>query len=155
MRENNSALNYGSWYKRFLAYLIDILPITLIVFVIFYFLGFNVVLTEYLAEKNNLGVRIEYLTWRNWIRDLSFIIYIIYSIILESSKLQGTLGKYLLGLMIVKDDYSQLNLIDSTKRNLFKIISKVPISLGFIWILFNKKRKGWHDYFAKTNIIER
>lgn len=146
-------LKYGARYKRFLAYLIDTLPILVIVFTILYFLGFKNVIINYFANPNNLENRTEFLAWRNWVRDLSFLVYVIYSVFLESSNLQGTLGKHLLGLKVIRDDFSPLTFTDSMKRNLFKIVSYLPLSLGFIWIFFSKKKKGWHDYFSKTIVI--
>lgn len=41
----------------------------------------------------------------------------------------------------------------SILRLLGYIVSALPLGLGFFWISFNKKRKGWHDHFAGTEVI--
>jgi len=38
-------------------------------------------------------------------------------------------------------------------RFLGYIVSALPLTLGFLWIIFNKKRQGWHDLIAGTVVI--
>lgn len=33
------------------------------------------------------------------------------------------------------------------------IIAAAPLMLGFVWIMFNKKRQGWHDKLAGTVVM--
>lgn len=33
------------------------------------------------------------------------------------------------------------------------ILSGLPLGLGFFWIMIDKKRRGWHDYFAGTMVL--
>ena len=33
------------------------------------------------------------------------------------------------------------------------IISAMVILLGFVWILIDKKRQGWHDKIAGTYVV--
>jgi len=32
-------------------------------------------------------------------------------------------------------------------------VSATPLFLGFIWILFDRERQGWHDKLADTHVI--
>ena len=145
----------SSFLKRLIAYLLDIIPILMFTIIIFYSLGFNVVWENYINNPKDIEYRKEFLIWRNRVRDLSFLLYCLYAIVLESSSLQGTVGKYIMKIKVIKNDGQNLKILDSTKRNVFKIVSIIPLSLGFIWSLFNKKRKTWHDYFAKTLVVEK
>lgn len=38
-------------------------------------------------------------------------------------------------------------------RYLGYIVAVLPLMLGFIWIMFDKKRQGWHDKLAGTVVI--
>jgi uncharacterized RDD family membrane protein YckC len=38
-------------------------------------------------------------------------------------------------------------------RFLGYFVSAAPFSLGFFWVLTNKKRRGWHDYIAGTVVV--
>lgn len=141
---------------RLLASLIDIIPITLIVFGVFYlFFGFDVILTTYQNRGTNNEPTIQFIIERNKIRDISFLILIIYSIFMESSTMQGTFGKKLMGIRVVDLTGNKISLKKSTIRNLSKILSYLILGLGFAWILFDKNKQGWHDKIANTYVVKR
>jgi uncharacterized RDD family membrane protein YckC len=35
------------------------------------------------------------------------------------------------------------------------ILSTIPLGLGFLWVAFDDKKRGWHDMLAGTLVIER
>lgn len=150
-------MNYSGFWKRTGAYLIDVLPIVLLVFLFYYFfMGFDEIISTYINRNpDEIQKRIDFLAQRNRVRDVSFLIWIIYSTVLESSVLQGTVGKKIMGLKVVDIDGNRITLTKSIIRNLSKILSYLPISLGFLWVAFSKEKKGWHDSIAKTYVIKQ
>jgi len=141
--------------KRIIAYFIDIIPITLIVFGIYYFfLGFQEIFTNYLQRGDDIQPRIEFLSQRNNIRDISFLIWLLYCIILESSMLQATFGKRIMGMKVIRENGEKIDFKFALIRNMTKLLSAIIIFIGFFWILFDKKRQGWHDKIAKTLVVE-
>lgn len=147
-------LSISAPIKRFIAYLIDYAPILVIVFCIAYFLGFKEVLRQFLSERPFVYTD-DYIIWKNHIRNISFLLYCIYASVMECTSHQGTLGKKIMGIKVVGLDGEKLSPIDSVKRNMFKPISYLPYSLGFIWALFDKNSRAWHDYFARTAVVDR
>ena len=89
------------------------------------------------------------------IRDISMLIYILVGIFLDASTIQGSFGKMIMKIKIVDFNENRISLKTSIIRNLSKIISALPISIGFIWGLFDKKSQTWHDKIAKTLVAER
>jgi len=145
---------FAGFWKRVLAYTIDVVSITIIVFVIFYiFFGFDRALGDYFADPGNIDKRISFLSQRNLIRDISFIIWLIYSAIMETTSLQGTIGKKLVGIKVVDQTGYRLGFGRAFARNVSKILSLIPFGLGFLWVGFSKEKKGWHDIIAKTYVI--
>jgi uncharacterized RDD family membrane protein YckC len=145
--------NAGFW-RRLGAYTIDIVPIVLVIAAVFYvFLGFDRVLQTYTTEPGNLEARIKFLTERNKIRDSAFLVWLIYSTLMEASALQGTLGKRVLRIRVVGPDGGRLALGRSLARNLAKLLSYLPCALGFLWVAFSKKKHAWHDMIAKTSVV--
>ncbi len=141
--------------KRFVAYLIDMLPIVLILFLLFYnFFGFDETLKAYFSHKDNLDARIQFLIERNIIRNIALGIWIIYGAFMDCSSFQGTLGKYIMKIRVADYEGNPISLKQSTIRNFSKFISIVPLFIGVFWILFDKKHRAWHDKIAKTIIIE-
>lgn len=113
----------AGFFRRFLAFLIDIIPIVIITAFVAYLVGFKDVLDMYLRDINNIEYRAVFLSWRNFIRDISFLVYCIYCCVLEATTLEGTLGKLVLKIKVIKKDGTKITLLDSIKRNLFKIVS--------------------------------
>jgi uncharacterized RDD family membrane protein YckC len=64
-----------------------------------------------------------------------------------------TPGKFLLGLIIVRRDGSKLTLGRAFLRFIGYWVSAIPLFFGFIWIIFDRRRQGWHDKLADTQVI--
>ncbi|MBT9311010.1 RDD family protein [Leptothoe kymatousa] len=140
---------------RLLAYLIDILPIILVTSAVFYlFLGFDETIQQYLNARDDINTRIAFLRQRNQIRDFSFLVYIVYCGFLEGSAMQGTIGKRLLGLRVTDKNGRPLTRGRSFGRNVAKLISYIPLGLGFLWAIWSKHNRTWHDMLAKTLVVK-
>jgi uncharacterized RDD family membrane protein YckC len=64
-----------------------------------------------------------------------------------------TPGKALPGLRVVRTDGRPVNLARAVLRLIAYLIAALPLFLGFIWILFDNRRQGWHDKIARTYVI--
>ena len=93
----------------------------------------------------------------NWVLSKTslIVVWIIYSIIMDCSSMQGTLGKQIMNIIVSDENGNRISLKRSITRNLFKIISYATAGIGFLNILFNKKKQGWHDRFANTLVINK
>ncbi|MCB2082392.1 MAG: RDD family protein [Hyphomicrobiales bacterium] len=67
---------------------------------------------------------------------------------------EATPGKMVLGMRIVdsKTGRKPTNW-QYVVRYLGYFISALPLGLGFFWMLFNKRRRAWHDMLARTVVI--
>jgi uncharacterized RDD family membrane protein YckC len=66
-----------------------------------------------------------------------------------------TIGKKMMKIRIVKQDGTQFGYGDAFLRNIIGYwISNLICSLGFLWILFDKQRQGWHDKIFKTYVVQ-
>lgn len=143
-------------WKRAIAYLVDVMPITLLLAGAAYFLlGFDEVWARYIADRHNPAVRADFLLKRNLIRDSSLVLWVVYGTLLEASGLQATLGKWLVGAAVATENGNRMGLRQSFVRNATKIISMLPLFVGCVWAAFNSQRQAWHDRFAKTRVVTR
>jgi uncharacterized RDD family membrane protein YckC len=151
--ERQERANFG---RRLAGFLIDVVPITLLIAAVFYqFLGFDETLQRFLRRAaDDFNARIEFISQRNQIRDLSFVVYILYCAILEGSVLQGTIGKRLVGIRVTNDQGQSLTVVRSFARNLAKFVSVLPVGLGFFWAL-GKRKQAWHDLIAGTLVVKK
>lgn len=149
-------MNYIGFWRRFLAYLIDIIPVTLaLALLAWFFLGFDKVVHRYFNNIHDLEAKAEFLFQRNLIRNSSLIVWIVYCIVLESSGMHATLGKRAVGAMVVSEAGLPLTFRQALLGNLSKILSIIPLFIGCLWAAFSKKYQAWHDKIAKTYVVQR
>ena len=69
-------------------------------------------------------------------------------------KKQATPGKLLLQMKII--DFKTKG-APSVKQLIIRligyIISTIPMFLGFFWVIFDKNKRGWHDYLSGTEVV--
>ena len=142
--------------KRFLAYLIDYIPIAIAVMIVFYlFFGLDQAIAELGVNPDDTDAFDAYMDKVDWMSRISFSIWIFYCAVMESSMPQGTLGKMVVGIKVVDEFGQRMTPAKSGVRNLFKILSMLLFFLGFFWILIDRSKQGWHDKIARTYVVDR
>lgn len=67
----------------------------------------------------------------------------------------ATLGKMALGMTVVDESGQRAGLFKILIRETIgKMVSAIVFLLGFIWILFDGKRQGWHDKIGGTFVVK-
>ena len=64
-----------------------------------------------------------------------------------------TFGKRIMGLRVVRMNGEEMTFGRGLLRVLGYLLSALPLFLGFIWVIFSNKRRGWHDMLAGTCVI--
>jgi uncharacterized RDD family membrane protein YckC len=62
----------------------------------------------------------------------------------------ATPGKRILGLKVMRTGARRLSWGRAIVRYFGYLISALPLFLGFLWILVDTRRQGWHDKLADT-----
>lgn len=122
---------YASVWKRFTAFLID-----LAVFVILFWV---------FAQTLNLATASLVLLVIVWL----------YYALLESSPLQASLGKIIVGIKVVDKKGKKLSFWQATERILSKLITNVTFYFGFFIAAFDKKKRTLHDRVARSRVITK
>ena len=145
--------------KRFLAYIIDaiILGIAFSLILlpfggILAFLGFgsggNITDGEAAAMAVTGGISILGIIL------VGMVAPIIYDALMTASPRQGTLGKSIMKIKVVKENGEALSTNDAFIRALVKYVSGQFCFLLLMVCLFNKEEQNMHDMAAKTLVIE-
>lgn len=75
--------------------------------------------------------------------------------ILLTAAFGATLGKMALGMKVVDESGQKAGVLKVLIRETIgKIVSAIVIFLGYIWILFDDKRQGWHDKIGGTFVVK-
>ncbi len=63
-----------------------------------------------------------------------------------------TIGKRLFGLRVVGVDRQPPSFRQAALR-WFAAVGFAPVGLGFLWVLWQAEKRGWHDFVARTWVI--
>ena len=72
---------------------------------------------------------------------------------MESSAMQATLGKNMLGIRVVDEDGRRIGFLRATGRYYLKIFSSLILFGGFIMIAFTDRKQALHDKMASTLVV--
>lgn len=64
-----------------------------------------------------------------------------------------TLGLMAWKLQVVNEQLQPISWRDALVRYGIAVISMGLCGLGFIWMLFDKEHRTWHDKFSQTNVV--
>jgi uncharacterized RDD family membrane protein YckC len=73
----------------------------------------------------------------------------------ESSSFQGTIGKVLFGLAVTNDRLERIGFGRANGRYFAKILSTIPLGIGFLMVGWTRRKQGLHDLVASTFVIRR
>lgn len=75
--------------------------------------------------------------------------------ILLTAAFGATLGKMALGMRVVDESGQNAGFLKVLIRETIgKLVSAIVLFIGFIWILFDDKRQGWHDKIGGTFVVK-
>jgi uncharacterized RDD family membrane protein YckC len=65
----------------------------------------------------------------------------------------STPGKLFMGLRVIRQNDLQLTFGKALLRFAGYWISALPLFLGFLWVLVDSRRQGWHDKLTDTQVV--
>ena len=119
-------MNYAGFWIRFVAYLIDLVVVTI---------PGMLIISAGLPSLLNL------------ILGLAYFIYF------PSSEYMATPGKMALGLIITDEHGNRIGAGTAAVRYIGIIIASLPLGIGLFIIGFTEKRMGLHDMIARTRVV--
>jgi uncharacterized RDD family membrane protein YckC len=126
--------NYGGFWIRFLAYLVDTLIVGIGFAVIVLLLGL-------------MGLEL-------FSPPLIFVIVgIVYWAGMQASKRQATYGKSLVGLKVTGLGGERISIARAFAREAAKIISSLTFLIGYVIAAFTKRKQALHDLIATTLVV--
>ena len=134
-------LRYAGFWIRLAASIIDTIAIMIIVMPLLFMIYGGDMLTQGNMSNGFWDVMISYVLPAV----LSIALWVTFG---------GTPGKRLLGLRIVNEKTLQhLTWPVALVRYLGYYLSMLVLFLGFVWVAFDREKKGWHDHLAGSIVI--
>lgn len=88
-----------------------------------------------------------------WFHAGAIVLRAVYWAGMESSRLQATLGKKMLGMVVVDETGHRAPLRQTAIRFLGRLFCELTFGLGYLLILFDARRQGLHDRLARTFVV--
>jgi uncharacterized RDD family membrane protein YckC len=79
----------------------------------------------------------------------------LYSAAYESSLRQATLGKMAVGIKVTDMNGQKINFGKATIRYFGKFVSAMILFIGYIMVIWDKKKQALHDKMARTLVYKR
>lgn len=147
--KKGSTVPWGGFFRRAGAFFMDLLVLSVLSFVLFYFayVGYSVGLAAHhqALSEENLDVFLFFLI-------LGWLSLVAGYFILFHGMGGQTIGKWLLGLRVVGADQEPITYRQALTRCVGMLASAF-LGLGFLWILFSREKRGWHDLLARTWVV--
>lgn len=86
---------------------------------------------------------------------VALLINWLYYALMERSKLQGSLGKLALGIIVVDENGQRITFDRATRRYFAKYLSALVLFIGFIMAAFTEKKQALHDSISGCLVIEK
>lgn len=132
-----ASTNYAGFWKRFVAYIIDAILISVVLNLVKVGLGSAAATTDANAAS---GV-------------VSLIISWIYFAYMESSDKQATFGKMALGIRVTDLQGKRITFGRATGRFFSKILSGITLCIGYMMAGWTQKKQALHDLIAGTLVV--
>jgi uncharacterized RDD family membrane protein YckC len=146
-------IQYAGFWRRFAAVLIDSLVLLIIITPLAYFFSQGAYLPGFdpqgdiAAQLASLQLDWNYLL----INDLLPMVLVIFFWV----RFRGTPGKQLMNCEVVDaNTLGNLTVGQSILRYIGYFLSTLPLCLGFFWVIWDKKKRGFHDLLAHTVVIQ-
>jgi uncharacterized RDD family membrane protein YckC len=81
------------------------------------------------------------------------IVTFLYYTIFESSQLQATLGKHLMGIQVTGMDGQRIDFKTANLRLVLKLASMLFLFIGHFFAFFTERRQAFHDLVAGTVVL--
>ena len=142
-------IHWGGFFRRVCAFVLDVVVIVALSVIMFFMC--------YVGYKVGLAAHGRALTWE---RSTPFLVLFTWGWISLATAyfvifhgIEGkTIGKWLLGLRVVGAERSTVTYRRAFLRWL-GLVGFAPVLLGFLWILWSRAKRGWHDFLARTWVI--
>lgn len=156
MNNHNFQGQYAGFVSRFIAFSIDMIIISLAGFMVTFFLGQIIQFFGLDASVENVYIGTILATLQGAILLAGGLFTTFFSLIyfLFFWTLAGfTPGKGLMGLRVIRHDGTEVTFGPALRRFLGYWVSAIVFFIGFLWVIVDRRRQGWHDKIAGTVVI--
>jgi uncharacterized RDD family membrane protein YckC len=137
-------VEYAGFWKRLLAFVVDLGVTSLVLFALVVILPI-LVGPRLGVPRGSVILASGAIAW--------LVITWLYWALMESSPKQGTVGKSLLGIVVTDAEGNRMSFCRATVRHLSKVVSALPALAGFVMAGFTAKKQSLHDLITGSLVV--
>ncbi len=142
--------------KRFIAFLIDVIILSVVSMILFGILGAVGFMGASAVETSDSAGLVAAMAGAGLlIQVVSLALQVGYFTYFESSDRQGTIGKSAMGLIVADENGNRLDTQKALIRNIMRLVSGLICLIGYLMAFFTDKKQTLHDIVAKTNVYTK
>lgn len=145
-------LAYAGFWNRFAAAVVDSVVGFLLLLILTFVLGLVLAAGTAAGEPDpeTLGLLIQ--TVSNFV---GLVGGWLYYALMESSRFQGTPGKMAIGIKVTDMAGNRIGFGRASGRYFGKILSALPLGLGYLMAAFTERKQGLHDLLAGCLVVRK
>ena len=142
---------YSGFWRRFGAMLIDIIILSIPLSIIQRMIGAYTFVDFWIRHRSFeaiTGAIVAYSIFATIVRWLYFAL-------LESGRMQATVGKLAVGIIVTDESGQRISFGRATGRHFGKIISTIILLFGYFMMLWDDRNQTLHDKMAGTLVVKK
>lgn len=144
--EDYSYFSYGGFWRRFIAQILDLFILGLLeIPFMFVAVWLQASFDPSVLESQQISTGLEI---------FSAVLAIVLVVGFWKWK-AATPGKMIMGLVITNKRGEKPSTLQFIWRYFAYIISAIPFCLGFLWVAFDSKKRGFHDLLSGTVVLKK
>lgn len=142
--------------KRFIAFLIDAILLTVVISIVFGILATIGIIGATTTETSDSAGMVAAIMGASLLMQVvSLALQVGYFTYMESSERQATIGKSAMGLIVADENGNRLDTQKALIRNISRLVSGFICLIGYLMAFFTEKKQTLHDIIAKTNVYTK
>jgi uncharacterized RDD family membrane protein YckC len=135
-KEISKTQQYGGFFQRLIAYIIDTILINV---------AFTIICSIFVSIFPPInGIKSSF---------ISFIIFDMIYVVWMTGANGATVGKMAMKLKITNEDGSKISYTTALIREISTYLSLLVLCIGYLNVIWDGKKQGWHDKIAKTIVV--
>jgi len=146
---------YAGFFTRLTAFFVDVFIVGASTIIGSWFLTIISGMLQFQAIFSRVPILREGYNWlvASPLDQLLIFVYVVGYFVFFWAIVGQTPGKALLGIRIIPVDGKKLSVGRALLRYIGYWISTAGLLLGFLWILVDDRRQGWHDKISGTYVV--
>lgn len=147
--------NFAGFFTRLAAFMVDVFVVGATTVLGTWFITIISEMLQFEAIFSRVPLLRSAYNWviESPLEQLVIFIYVVGYFVFFWAMVGQTPGKALLGIRVIPIHGKKLGVRRALLRYIGYWVSTAGLLMGFVWILFDERRQGWHDKLSSTYVV--